>query len=114
MKNGVEAMPNGGELEVTTFLNKKDLTIKVRDTGVGMTKEQMNRFGEPYYSSKEKGTGLGSMVAVKTIQMMKGKLEIESVPNEGTTIMVTFPIYLAEKAKVKENPIKLETEFLRS
>ncbi|WP_081810874.1 sensor histidine kinase [Bacillus sp. UNC438CL73TsuS30] len=114
MKNGVEAMPNGGELEVTTFLNKKDLTIKVSDTGVGMTKEQINRFGEPYYSSKEKGTGLGSMVAVKTIQMMKGKLEIESVPNEGTTITVTFPIYLAEKAMVKENPIKLETEFLRS
>ncbi|MGG1400660.1 HAMP domain-containing sensor histidine kinase [Bacillus salipaludis] len=114
MKNGVEAMPNGGELEVTTFLNKKDLTIKVSDTGVGMTKEQMNRFGEPYYSSKEKGTGLGSMVAVKTIQMMKGKLEIESVPNEGTTITVTFPIYLAERAKVQENPIKLETEFLRS
>ncbi|MBI0579202.1 HAMP domain-containing histidine kinase [Neobacillus cucumis] len=114
IKNGVEAMPNGGELEIATFLNKNDLTIKVSDTGVGMTKEQINRFGEPYYSSKEKGTGLGSMVAVKTIQMMKGKLEIESVPNEGTTITVIFPIYLAEKAKVKENPLKLETEFLRS
>ncbi|MDQ6598791.1 HAMP domain-containing sensor histidine kinase [Bacillus salipaludis] len=114
MKNGVEAMPNGGELKIATFLNKNDLTIKVSDTGVGMTKEQINRFGEPYYSSKEKGTGLGSMVAVKTIQMMKGKLEIESVPNEGTTLAVTFPVYLAEKAKVKENPIKLETEFLRS
>ncbi|MED1469898.1 HAMP domain-containing sensor histidine kinase [Bacillus salipaludis] len=114
MKNGVEAMPNGGALEIATFLNKNDLTIKVSDTGVGMTKEQINRFGEPYYSSKEKGTGLGSMVAMKTIQMMKGKLEIDSIPNKGTTITVTFPVYLAEKAKVKENPIKLETEFLRS
>ncbi|MDR6999234.1 HAMP domain-containing sensor histidine kinase [Neobacillus niacini] len=114
MKNGVEAMPNGGELEITTFLNKKELTIKVSDTGMGMTKEQINRFGEPYYSSKEKGTGLGSMVAVKTIHMMKGKLEIESVPNEGTTITVIFPIYMTEKVLAKETPISLKTKVLRS
>ncbi|MED3564421.1 HAMP domain-containing sensor histidine kinase [Bacillus xiapuensis] len=110
MKNGIEAMPNGGELQIATILNKNDFIIKVSDTGVGMNKEQINRYGEPYYSSKEKGTGLGSMVAVKTIQTMRGKLEIESAPDEGTTITVFLPIYLEKKVEAK---IILETEFLR-
>ncbi|OIK13693.1 two-component sensor histidine kinase [Bacillus sp. MUM 116] len=110
MKNGIEAMPNGGDLQIATILNKNDFIIKVSDTGVGMNKEQINRYGEPYYSSKEKGTGLGSMVAVKTIQTMRGKLEIESAPDEGTTITVFLPIYLEKKVGAK---IILETEFLR-
>ncbi|WP_226528024.1 sensor histidine kinase [Metabacillus niabensis] len=91
MKNGVEAMPNGGELNILMQADKGKMLIKISDNGVGMTKEQINRFGEPYYSSKEKGTGLGSMVAIRTIQMMNGTLDIKSDQNEGTTITVTFP-----------------------
>lgn len=91
IKNGVEAMPNGGELSILMQADKERIMIKISDNGVGMTKEQINRFGEPYYSSKEKGTGLGSMVAVRTIQMMNGTLEIKSDLNEGTTITVTLP-----------------------
>lgn len=96
IKNGIEAMPEGGELHVVSFVNKADIIIKISDNGVGMSKEQINRFGEPYYSSKEKGTGLGSMVALRIIQIMKGTLDIESTLNEGTTITVTFPVYVDE------------------
>jgi two-component system sporulation sensor kinase B len=93
IKNSIEAMPNGGELYVITTSTKSAVTIKVVDNGVGMNKEQIHRFGEPYYSSKEKGTGLGSMVVVRTIQTMKGMLEIDSTVNEGTAITVKFPVY---------------------
>ncbi|WP_404330161.1 ATP-binding protein [Mesobacillus maritimus] len=91
IKNGIEAMPEGGELRVITSVSNKHITIKIEDSGVGMTKEQLNRFGEPYYSSKEKGTGLGSMVIVRTIQTMNGTLDISSVLHKGTTITVKLP-----------------------
>jgi two-component system, sporulation sensor kinase B len=93
IKNGIEAMPNGGELSIVAYVNNSDIIIEISDNGIGMNKEQINRFGEPYYSSKDKGTGLGSMVAVKTIQTMNGTLNINSVLNKGTTIKVTLPVY---------------------
>lgn len=93
IKNSIEAMPNGGELSLVTLVSKFDIIIEISDNGVGMTKEQINRFGEPYYSTKEKGTGLGSMVVVKTIETMHGKIKINSVLNKGTTIRITLPIY---------------------
>ncbi|MDF2857913.1 MAG: histidine kinase [Neobacillus sp.] len=99
IKNGIEAMPNGGELSIISYVENSDIIIEISDSGVGMNKEQINRFGEPYYSSKEKGTGLGSMVAVKTIQAMNGTLNINSVSNKGTTITVTLPVYHEDDSK---------------
>ncbi|WP_338452443.1 HAMP domain-containing sensor histidine kinase [Niallia oryzisoli] len=93
IKNSIEAMPNGGEFSVVTTVSKFDIIIEISDTGVGMSKEQISRFGEPYYSTKEKGTGLGSMVIVKTIETMNGKIKIDSVLNKGTTIRITLPSY---------------------
>jgi two-component system sporulation sensor kinase B len=93
IKNSIEAMPNGGELSLVTLVSKLDIIIEISDNGVGMSKEQINRFGEPYYSTKEKGTGLGSMVVVKTIETMNGKIKINSVLNKGTTVRITLPIY---------------------
>ncbi|WP_340372005.1 ATP-binding protein [Peribacillus sp. FSL E2-0218] len=93
IKNGIEAMPSGGELRIVSYVNDNDIIIEIKDVGIGMNKEQIHRFGEPYYSSKEKGTGLGSMVAVKTIQTMNGTLHINSASNKGTTITVGLPVY---------------------
>ncbi|MFE4240982.1 ATP-binding protein [Peribacillus butanolivorans] len=99
IKNGIEAMPNGGELSIVSYENNFDIIIEISDNGIGMNKEQINRFGEPYYSCKEKGTGLGSMLAVKTIQTMNGTLNINSVSNKGTTITVTLPAYHEDYSK---------------
>jgi two-component system sporulation sensor kinase B len=102
MKNAIESMENGGELKVLSLTDKNHAIIKISDNGIGMSKEQINRYGEPYYSNKEKGTGLGSMVVLKTVQTMNGKLDIESVPSDGTTIMITLPLHKPEPANVKE------------
>ncbi|MBM7662537.1 two-component system sporulation sensor kinase B [Bacillus mesophilus] len=92
-KNSIEAMPYGGELGIISFKEGNNLIIKIIDSGIGMTQEQVYRFGEPYYSSKEKGTGLGSMVIVRTIETMNGKLKIKSTPQVGTTMIIKLPLY---------------------
>lgn len=93
IKNSIEAMPNGGEVTLAMHVSKSRINIELSDTGVGMSQEQINRFGEPYYSTKEKGTGLGSMFVVKTIESLNGKIKINSVLNKGTTVRITLPLF---------------------
>lgn len=100
MKNSIEAMEDGGDLRIEMNNDKEKVEIFIQDTGVGMTEDQINRFGEPYFSTKEKGTGLGTMVALRLIQSMKGSLQIKSVPQKGTTLIVTFPL-VETKTKMK-------------
>ncbi|WP_459896355.1 ATP-binding protein [Geobacillus stearothermophilus] len=91
LKNSIEAMPNGGTLHVAAENRGASVVITISDNGVGMTKEQVRRFGEPYFSTKEKGTGLGAMVAVKIIEQMGGTWTIESAVQKGTTLTITLP-----------------------
>ncbi|PEI91261.1 two-component sensor histidine kinase [Bacillus pseudomycoides] len=91
IKNSIEAMPNGGKLSVKSSVFENKIIIVIKDSGIGMTQEQINRFGEPYFSTKTKGTGLGTMVAVKIIETMNGTLNINSIVNKGTTLTITFP-----------------------
>ncbi|MGG2934009.1 HAMP domain-containing sensor histidine kinase [Bacillus pacificus] len=91
IKNGIEAMPNGGTLNIASSISNNKVIIRIEDSGIGMSQEQINRFGEPYFSTKTKGTGLGTMVAVKIIETMQGNLKIRSVMNKGTTLTITFP-----------------------
>ncbi|WIY63455.1 sensor histidine kinase [Bacillus arachidis] len=91
IKNSIEAMPNGGKLSFKSSVCENKITIVIKDSGIGMTQEQINRFGEPYFSTKTKGTGLGTMVALKIIETMNGTLDINSVVNKGTTLTITFP-----------------------
>jgi two-component system sporulation sensor kinase B len=89
-KNAIEAMPGGGVLQFSLKKVNESALLTVSDTGVGMTMEQINRLGTPYYSTKEKGTGLGTMVSFGIIKKMQGKIEIKSEPGEGTEFHITF------------------------
>ncbi|MHC0037227.1 ATP-binding protein [Pseudoneobacillus sp. C159] len=93
IKNAIESMPTGGLLQVGTELGENSITIQVKDTGVGMTKEQIARLGEPYYSTKgSRGTGLGMMVVYSIVRAMNGVIRVESKIGLGTTFNFTFPI----------------------
>ncbi|EMT46252.1 sensor histidine kinase [Anoxybacillus flavithermus] len=94
IKNGIEAIQHGGAVYVHMHVDERTVTIVVRDEGAGMTKEEMARFGEPYFSTKQKGTGLGAMVAVRIIEMMNGTWTIKSEVGSGTTMTVTLPLLL--------------------
>ncbi|WP_276355566.1 ATP-binding protein [Cohnella caldifontis] len=93
MKNAIEAMPGGGTVTVR-FENdapKRELTVQIDDQGVGMPPEILERLGEPFLTTKEKGTGLGLMVCYKIIQAHEGRMSVSSQPGQGTSIQLVLP-----------------------
>ncbi|WP_380025384.1 ATP-binding protein [Effusibacillus consociatus] len=91
MKNGIETMPGGGLLQVSAYRKGDYAAIEISDTGVGMTKEEIKRLGNPFYSTKEKGTGLGLMVSYRIIQAMNGKIQVTSSKSGGTRFLIMIP-----------------------
>lgn len=93
MKNCIEAMPNGGELTIESHRCSGDkVTIKIKDTGVGMSAGEIAKLGEPYYSTKkDKGTGLGMMVVFNILNEMGGTLSISSQIQKGTVFTLSLP-----------------------
>lgn len=92
MKNSMEALPNGGQIHVNLSTTGDEVLITVTDNGIGMSEDRVQRLGEPYYSNKEKGTGLGLMLCFRIIQHHNGSIIINSSKNEGTSVEVRLPI----------------------
>ncbi|RBW70754.1 sensor histidine kinase [Bacillus taeanensis] len=86
-------MQLGGEITVHAYKKPEFVVIKIIDSGSGMTKEQLERLGTPFYSMKEKGTGIGLMVCYNIIEKYKGKIEVESTVGKGTTFSIYIPLY---------------------
>jgi PAS domain S-box-containing protein len=95
IKNGIEAMPNGGDLHVKTIIHDNNVQISIQDTGVGISKEKLKKLGEPFFTTKEHGNGLGLMVSFKIIESHNGKVFVESEPNKGTTFNILLPAKIA-------------------
>lgn len=92
-KNAIEAMKEkGGILSIDVSEQKKDIVIKIKDTGVGMTREEVLQLGRPYYSTKKEGTGLGMLMVYSTINKVNGKIEVESEKGNGTTFIISIPV----------------------
>lgn len=91
MTNAVEAMPAGGKLELTTWVDNKSVYIHIEDTGTGIDRQKMNRIGTPFYDDmNEKGTGLGLMMALSIVEAMNGTISYYSRPNEGTACLLQY------------------------
>lgn len=97
IKNAFEAMPNGGNLtvEIKESTNQ-NIAISIKDTGVGIPKEIIPKLCEPFYTLKEKGTGLGLMVSYRIIEAHKGTIEFASDVSKGTIVTVQLPLQAAE------------------
>ncbi|MBD1382200.1 PAS domain S-box protein [Metabacillus arenae] len=92
LKNAIEAMSIGGEVLIQ--VNKLDdhrVCIRFIDQGCGIPKERIPYLGEPFYSIKEKGIGLGLMICYKIVEAHQGKIVIESEMNKGTIVDVILP-----------------------
>lgn len=98
-KNAIEAMPDGGTLELMTDRRNDSATVSIADTGSGMTTEQLKRLGTPYYSTKEKGTGLGTMISFSIIKKMEGHIDIRSEVGKGTRFTLAFPQHKVQKVR---------------
>jgi two-component system sporulation sensor kinase A len=101
IKNAIEAMPDGGQLTIKV-MKKTGNTISVQflDQGVGISEDRIPSLGEPFYTTKEKGTGLGLMICYKIIENHNGRLTIESKVGEGTKMEIELPF---EGANVEGN-----------
>ncbi len=91
IKNGIEAMPNGGDIFIKTLVDSNQVQISIQDTGVGLSKDQLAKIGEPFFTTKKNGNGLGLMVSFKIIENHHGKVDIESELNKGTTFRIVLP-----------------------
>ncbi|MEW9700061.1 ATP-binding protein [Paenibacillus sp. SI8] len=90
-KNGIEAMPNGGTLQINGYKINSNIIIEIKDNGIGMTPEQIERLGTPFYSTKHKGTGLGMMVSYRIIKTFGGSIEVTSQLGKGTCFTILLP-----------------------
>jgi|SRR3954447_15423371 len=94
MKNGIESMDSkGGKLQIQLSGFQDTVNITISDQGVGMSQEQINRLGQPYFTTKEKGTGLGMMVSYSIVKGMNGIIHVSSELGKGTCFKLTLPAF---------------------
>ncbi|WP_050180368.1 PAS domain S-box protein [Domibacillus robiginosus] len=92
IKNAIEATASGGNLAVSCKKTSSHLHIQFQDQGEGISPDRIKHLFEPFYSTKEKGTGLGLMVSYKIIEEHKGMMRVESEEGKGTTVHILLPL----------------------
>lgn len=98
IKNAIEASEEKGRIWIETKLNQdKNISILIKDEGCGIPEDRIHRLGEPFYSNKEKGTGLGLMISYKILEHHKGTIHFSSVVGKGTEVTLTLPILFGGK-----------------
>jgi two-component system sensor histidine kinase AtoS len=92
--NSLQAMPNGGTLIISSMHDHLLFMVKVifKDTGIGMDKETSNNLFNPFFTTKEKGSGLGMAITHKIIEDHQGTIEVMSEEGKGTTIFIQLPV----------------------
>lgn len=94
IKNGIESMPSGGRLTIEVIAaSQNGLLIRIVDEGIGMPPEILRKLGQPFNTTKEKGTGLGFMISKKIIESHSGQIQIKSKPGAGTSIEIKLPSF---------------------
>jgi two-component system, sporulation sensor kinase E len=93
IKNGLEATTDHGKIIIDINKIENYALVLIQDNGIGMDEEKLKHLGEPFYSTKTSGTGLGLAVCYKIIERHHGKIEIKSEEGIGTSVIVKLPLY---------------------
>ena len=91
VKNAIEAMKDGGSLDIEVAADDRDVHVVFRDNGTGMDAATLAHIFEPYQTSKEQGSGLGLMLSRRIVHAHGGEIEVESKPGAGTAFTVRIP-----------------------
>jgi signal transduction histidine kinase len=97
IQNGIDALSDGGKINIMSSANSQFLKIEFQDTGTGMDEETIKKIFTPYFSTKSHGMGLGLPIVDKIIKEHKGKIEVKSQPDKGTTFTLLLPIKERDK-----------------
>ncbi|MFC2946899.1 ATP-binding protein [Virgibacillus sediminis] len=92
IKNAVEAMEEPGTIQVKAKKSEEDVCIQIIDEGAGIPEELIQKLGEPFFTTKKSGTGLGLMITKKILERHNGKLSIKRNREKGSTFGIYFPI----------------------
>lgn len=92
IKNAIQVMPGGGKLNLTTGQNRNWLWLSIRDTGPGMTQEQLRNLFTPFFTTRKNGSGLGLMIVQRIIRAHRGRIEVQSQEGEGTEFRLILPL----------------------
>jgi two-component system sensor histidine kinase PilS (NtrC family) len=90
--NAIESMPAGGEVVISTRNLKDSVIISVKDSGTGITYENLKDIFFPFFTTKDRGTGLGLSIAYRIVEEHLGKITVRSAPGKGTTFTVVLPV----------------------
>jgi len=94
--NAVDAMPKGGTLTIASTRSGDNVHITFRDTGEGMTTENLTRIWSPLFTTKAKGIGLGLAIAKRFVEAHGGSISVETKLGKGSTFTVTIPLRQGE------------------
>ena len=89
--NARQAMPNGGTLRIAAAVRPRGIEISVEDTGVGIKPEHLGRIFDLYFTTREKGSGIGLSMVYRTMHLHDGEIEVESTEGRGTTFRLLLP-----------------------
>jgi two-component system sensor histidine kinase HydH len=90
--NACQAMPNGGTLRIECEATRgRRVSVTFADSGVGIKPEHLKRIFDLYFTTKEKGSGIGLSMVYRTVQMHDGEIEVQSTPGMGTTFRLLLP-----------------------
>lgn len=93
LKNAIEAMPGGGSVHISIHKKRDSIAISITDEGVGIPEDMISKIGDPFFTGKETGTGLGIMVSQRIINSHQGTLDIQSQVDVGTSVKLTLPAF---------------------
>jgi two-component system, cell cycle sensor histidine kinase and response regulator CckA len=92
MNNSFEAMPDGGTITTFPYIDDGYLRVDIADTGKGISEETMSRIFEPFFSTKENGTGLGLLICKSILMQYGGKITAKSESGKGAVFSIYFPL----------------------
>jgi signal transduction histidine kinase len=92
MINAAQAMPDGGTIDIRMETVKDVVVVNVNDTGCGIPRQDLERIFDPFFSTKDSGTGLGLVIASNIMQSVGGYIKVTSEPGRGSTFSLCFPV----------------------
>lgn len=96
--NSLEAMPGGGKLRIVSLLQSGNLVVEFSDEGTGISEEVREKIFQPFFTTKEKGSGLGLFIVNHFVQAHGGEIQFDSHPGRGTRVKVLLPLRRSRQA----------------